>query len=299
MTNQTLIVDIKRNALDDGPGIRTLIFFKGCPLTCVWCQNPEARSPSLELSFDKQMCSECGSCIASCTQDAIDFEYKFRIIRNKCNLCGICVDNCPNSALKLVGKSYSIGELMEIILKDKVFYDNSKGGVTLSGGEPLYHIYYIHNSLKELRKANIHSCIETAGFYNLEKFEEYIKPHVDLIYFDLKIFNPQLHAYYCKVSNERILENFESLIKQDKIEILPRIPLIPSITDTKENLSALARYLSSLNIKKVGLLPYNPLWLSKSEKIGIEHRYNHSEWLSKEKKEEIKDIFSDFTFKDF
>ena len=299
MIDKTLIVDIKRNALDDGPGIRTLIFFKGCPLSCVWCQNPEAKSPYLELSFDKQMCSECGSCIAFCTQDAIDFEYKFRIDRSKCNLCGICVENCPNSALTLVGKSYSIKELMEIILKDKIFYDNSKGGVTLSGGEPLYHVNYVHNLLKELRKANIHSCIETAGLYNREKFEEYIRPHVDLIYFDLKIFNPKLHAYYCKVSNERILENFESLIKQGVIEILPRIPLIPSITDTKENLRALAEYLNILNVKKIGLLSYNPLWLSKSEKIGIEHKYYHSEWLSKEKKEEIKEIFSNFTFKDF
>ena len=117
MIDKTLIVDINRNALDDGPGIRTLIFFKGCPLSCVWCQNPEAKSPLLELSFDIELCSKCGICSKSCNQSAISFEYKYRIDRSKCNLCGICVDECPNSALKFVGKEYSIEELMKIILK--------------------------------------------------------------------------------------------------------------------------------------------------------------------------------------
>jgi len=299
MTDKTLLVDIKRNALDDGPGIRTLLFFKGCPLSCVWCQNPEAKSPFLELSFDKQMCSECGSCMESCNQDAIDFEYKFRIDRSKCNLCGNCVDACPNKALKLIGKEYAIFDLMEIILKDRVFYDNSGGGVTLSGGEPFYHMKFVHKILKELKKAQIHSCIETSGYYNRKEFERLIIPYVDLIYFDLKILNPEKHAQYCKVSNERIIENFEAIINQGTIKILPRIPLIPSITATINNLDELADYLHSLNIKEIGLLPYNPLWLSKSEKIGVNRLYHHSEWLTKKEKKEIKEIFSDFKFKDF
>ena len=299
MTDKTLLVDIKRNALDDGPGIRTLLFFKGCPLSCVWCQNPEAISPFLELMFDKQMCSECGSCIASCNQDAIDFEYKFRIDRSKCNLCGNCVNACPNTALKLIGKEYTIFDLMEIILKDRVFYDNSGGGVTLSGGEPFYHMKFVHKLLKELKNAQIHSCIETSGFYNRKEFEKLIIPYIDLIYFDLKILNPEKHTQYCKVSNKRIIENFEAIIKQGTIKILPRIPLIPSITTTIKNLVELADYLHSLDIKEIGLLPYNPLWLSKSEKIGVNRLYNHSEWLNKEEKKEIKKIFSEFKFKDF
>jgi len=299
MINKTLLVDIKRNALDDGPGIRTLIFFKGCPLSCVWCQNPEAKSPFLELLFDNQRCSECGSCIASCNQDAIDFGYKFRIDRSKCTLCGNCVNACPNAALKLIGKEYTIFDLMEIIMKDKVFFDNSRGGVTLSGGEPLSHINYINQLVKELKKEDIHVCIETSGYYNREKFYEFILPYIDLIYFDLKIYNPKLHARYCKVSNERILENFEDLVKNKSIEILPRIPIIPGITDTNENLSNLANYLKSLNVKKIGLLPYNPLWLDKPEKIGTKQSYDYSEWLDNKDKERIKNIFSDFEFNDF
>jgi len=296
---KTLIVDIKRNALDDGPGIRTLIFFKGCPLSCVWCQNPETKSPFLELSFDKEICTECGNCLLSCNQNAIDFKYEFRILRNKCNLCGDCINTCPNNALKLVGKEYTITELMEIILRDKVFYDNSNGGVTLSGGEPTYHIQFVHELLKELKKAIIHSCIETCGLYNRTKFEKLILPYVDLIYFDLKIFNPDKHAKYCEVVNTKILENFEALIMQEAIQVLPRIPLIPNITDTDENLDQLASYLRSLKINEVAFLPYNPLWLSKPEKIGIMPSYSYKNWLTNKEKERVKLHFKDFKFNDF
>ena len=299
MTDKTLLVDIKRNALDDGPGIRTLLFFKGCPLSCVWCQNPEAKSPFKEITFNKDSCSECGICLKVCNQDAIDFSNKYRIDRSLCDLCGNCIEVCPNYALEFVGQEYSIKELLEIILKDKIFYKNSGGGVTFSGGEPLYHMIFVHKLLKELKKAQIHCCIETSGFYNRKEFERLIMPYVDLIYFDLKILNPEKHAQYCKVSNERILENFEAIIKQETIRILPRIPLIPSITATINNLVELADYLYSFNIKEIGLLPYNPLWLSKSEKIGVNLLYHHSEWLTKKKKKEIKEIFSDFKFKDF
>ncbi|MFX1569356.1 MAG: glycyl-radical enzyme activating protein [Promethearchaeota archaeon] len=299
MIEKTLIVDIKRNALDDGPGIRTLIFFKGCPLSCVWCQNPEAKSPFIELYFDKELCVECGKCLEACTQNAINFDYKYRIDRSLCTLCGNCIDFCPNNALKFVGETYTVEELVNIILKDKIFYDNSGGGVTLSGGEPLVYMDFVHNLLKELKKKEVHVCIETCGFYNENQFDELIYPYVDLIYFDLKLLDPKLHAQYCKVSNKRILENFEILIKKQDKKVLPRIPLIPDITDTSENLKVLANYLKTLQIKKIWFLPYNPLWLSKPEKIGIKPLYTHTEWISNNKKEKIKAFFSDFDYNDF
>lgn len=299
MENPTLLVDIKRNALDDGPGIRTLIFFKGCPLSCVWCQNPEAKSLYRELSFNKNICSECGACIEECNQNAIDFSYEFRIDRTKCNLCGKCIEVCPNRALKFVGKEYHIKDLVNIILKDRIFFQNSGGGVTLSGGEPLYHINYVKDLVKELKREAIHICIETCGYYDREKFYELVLPYIDLIYFDLKIFAPELHRKYCNVSNERIFANFEDLIKKKSIEIVPRIPLIPKITDTQENLSTLANCLKKLNVRKVILLSYNPLWISKPMMIGITPKYDYSEWLDKENKERIKLIFSDFEINDF
>jgi pyruvate formate lyase activating enzyme len=294
-----LIVDIKRNALDDGPGIRTLIFFKGCPLSCIWCQNPETRSPLQEIAFYRENCGECRKCLEVCKQEAIDFSYEYRVRRALCNLCGECVRACPNEALKFVGREYETRELVDIVLKDRVFFKNSGGGVTLSGGEPLYHMDYVSELLKTLKKEGIHSCIETCGYYNRNTFDETVLPYVNLIYFDLKIFDPELHEKYCKASNKIILDNFESLIKEKSVEVLPRIPLIPDVTDTVENLASLADYLKSLNIRRIGLLPYNPLWLSKPEKIGVKPQYNRSTWLKKEEKERIKSILSDFECEPF
>ncbi|TFG29886.1 MAG: glycyl-radical enzyme activating protein [Promethearchaeota archaeon] len=295
----TLIVDLKRNSLDDGPGIRTVIFFKGCPLSCIWCQNPETKLRTQEISFSKDECLNCEKCLEVCENNAIDFSYEYRINRDKCNLCGKCVEICPNEALKFAGNEYDIKTLTKLILKDKIFYDNSGGGVTLSGGEPTVHMEYVHQLIKELKKVNIHICLETCGHYNLEKFNSLILPYLDLIYFDLKIYDSKLHKTYCKASNEIIFKNFENLIQNKGIEILPRIPLIPNVTATKMNLMNLANYLKSHNIKKIGLLPYNPLWLSKTETIGVEKEYTRKEWLTKKEKEEIKDIFIDFEFKDF
>lgn len=295
----TLIVDIKRNSLDDGPGIRTIIFFKGCLLSCIWCQNPETKQSIQEISFNMEDCQNCGKCLEVCDKGAVDFSYDYRIHRDKCSLCGKCIEICPNKALKFAGKEYDIITLSKLVLKDKVFYDNSGGGVTLSGGEPTIHMDYIHQLLKELKKENIHVCLETCGYYNRETFNKLILPYLDLVYFDLKIFDSNLHKKYCGVSNEIILQNFEDLIKNKNIEVLPRIPLIPKITTTNENLEKLEKYLRSLQIGTIGLLPYNPLWLSKTESIGIKAEYNRSSWLEKEEKEEIKRIFSNFEFKDF
>jgi pyruvate formate lyase activating enzyme len=296
---ETFVTGIKRNSLDDGPGIRTVIFFKGCPLSCVWCQNPETKSPSQEISFDKENCTKCEKCLEACNNNAINFSNKYRIDRDKCNLCGECINGCQNKGLKFAGKSYDIDRLFEKILRDKTFYDNSGGGVTFSGGEPTFHMDYLNKLLKNLKKENIHVCLETCGYYNRENFNNLILPYVDLIYFDLKIHDSNLHNKYCKVSNERIFKNFEDLINSDKIEILPRIPLIPKITATKDNLIKLANYLKTKNIKKIGLLPYNPLWISKSETIGVKAEYKRSEWLNPKEKKAIKEIFSDFEFRDF
>ncbi len=300
---KTLIVNIKRNSLDDGPGIRTVIFFKGCPLSCVWCQNPETKLPNQEISFNNQSCIKCEKCYEVCTLGAINFSKKYRIDRQVCNLCGKCIDVCSYDALKFSGKQYSINELMDIILKDKAFYDNSGGGVTLSGGEPTFHIEYLNTLLIELKKSNIHICLETCGYYNLEKFNNLILPYVDLIYFDLKLFSPELHKKYCKVPNETILKNFKDLMekktKKQTLEILPRIPLIPKISTSKKNLTNWVEYLKTLKIKKIGLLPYNPLWLSKVNSIGAKLEYKKSNSLTIKEKERIKLMFSDFEFRNF
>jgi len=296
---KSLIVEIKRNSLDDGPGIRTVIFFKGCPLSCVWCQNPETKSSSQELSFISEKCRKSKKCIEACEVNAINFSNKYRIDRDTCNSCGKCIEACINGALKFSSEIYDVKELMELILKDKAFYKNSGGGVTLSGGEPTQHMEFLAELLREMKKHEIHVCLETCGYYSLKKFNELILPNIDLIYFDLKIYDSKSHEKHCKVPNEIIIKNFEDLMKRDGISILPRIPLIPKITATKSNLMELANYLKSFDIKEIGLLPYNPLWLSKLDSLGVKKEYSRSNWLSKKEKVIIKDIFSGFEFRDF
>jgi len=242
------------------------------------------------------MCSEC---FTICNQGAIDFNSPYRIDRSTCNLCGNCIDLCPEKALKFVGIEYELDDLIKILLKDKTFFKNSGGGITLSGGEPTIHIDYINRLLKNLN-TNIHVCLETCGYFDLKRFEELIIPYIDLIYFDLKIYDEAMHKRYCGVSNKLIFNNFEKILKfNTRVEIIPRIPLIPEITSTDENLRQLSRYLKSLNIKTIGLLPYNPLWIAKTDKIGMNTEYRYSEWLEKDNKSKIKSFFSDFDFKDF
>ncbi|MGV9171197.1 MAG: glycyl-radical enzyme activating protein [Promethearchaeia archaeon] len=293
------IVDIKRNSLDDGPGIRTVVFFKGCPLSCLWCQNPETKSPKQEIYFEKENCTQCFDCVDRCRYDAFDFSEDYPVNRENCIYCGECIEICETNALKFAGKRYTIPELMKIILKDKVFYQNSGGGVTFSGGEPTMHTKYLHQLLKELKNESIHICLETCGFYNNEKFKNLILPHIDLIYFDLKIFDRDSHNQYCKADNSVIFKNFEQLLEKHKEKILPRIPLIPDLTATKQNLSDWAKYLKDLGVDEIGLLPYNPLWTSKMVTLGKKEEYSRSEWLTKKEKRTIKKMFQDFEYRDF
>lgn len=294
-----LIANIKRNSLDDGPGIRTVIFFKGCPLSCVWCQNPEAIMLSQEISFDGEICINCGKCIELCDRKAVDFANQDRVDRTRCNLCGKCIEQCPSEALHFVGREYTVEELVTVVLQDKVFYKNSGGGVTLSGGEPTLHMPYLNQFLKALKQENVRVTLETCGHYNSEVFNDLVLPFLDLVYFDLKIYDKDAHQQFCGTPNSLILCNFEELIRQKKVEVLPRIPLIPTITTTEGNLNELASYLKALGIKKIGLLPYNPLWLSKAKKLGKRARYERSSWLQKEERYQIKRIFADFEFNNF
>jgi len=197
------------------------------------------------------------------------------------------------------GNSYALDELLTILLKDRAFYENSGGGVTFSGGEPTLHMDYLNSLLITLKDEHIHTCLETCGYYNHHRFNELILPHISLIYFDLKIYDSELHKKYCKVPNETIFSNFEDLLKKQSVEVLPRIPLIPKITATKQNLTSLIKYLKSLNISKIGLLPYNPLWISKSKSLGITSEYTQTKWLSNKEKKTIKTMFSEFSFRDF
>jgi pyruvate formate lyase activating enzyme len=293
------ITNIKRNTLDDGPGIRTIIFFKGCPLRCVWCQNPETQSVKQEISYQRENCLRCKKCEEKCPEGAIDVLKKYTINKNLCTYCGLCIDVCKSDSLKFVGTKYSTSQLIDKIIKDKIFYENSGGGITLSGGEPTMQMKFLNKFLEQLKPQNIHVCLETCGYFDSDLFFKYLNSYIDLIYFDLKIFDNKLHKKYCGVSNILILKNFEQLINSNSIEILPRIPLIPKITTSNKNLISWAEYLKELNIQEIALLPYNPLWISKTATLGIKPEYEHVDWLSIKEKERIKKIFLDFKFRNF
>lgn len=265
-----MVLEIRGNSLDDGPGIRTVVFFKGCPLDCAWCHNPESKSPEPELSFDRGRCVDCGSCLAACRKGALERNRERFVDRAACDHCFACVDACPGSALERVGRSLNIDAICAAVERDIPFFAVSGGGVTLSGGEPAMHPAFVGSLLQRLKARGISTIIETCGHFNGDAFERLILPHLDMVYFDLKIMDRDCHREYCGVDNDLILDNFARLARSAKNggpPILPRTPLVPGVTDTEENLCAIARFIAEQGITEARLLPYNPLWRDKIERI--------------------------------
>lgn len=266
-----LLVDIKSNALDDGPGIRSVVFFKGCPLSCVWCHNPESLSRNAELSVDPSLCVSAGYCAPRCPEGAIRTDGGVRVDRARCTRCFECTTSCPSGALSRVGEAVSPEALTARLLRDKPFYDHSGGGVTLSGGEPTGNMEYLGDVAQRLKKAGVHTLLQTCGAFNLPRFETLLYPWLDLIYYDIKLIDAAEHAASCGADNTRILENFAHLqarARDGGVPILPRVPLIPDITDRPENLAGIARWLQRLSATRVQLVPYNPLWSEKHSRLG-------------------------------
>lgn len=278
-----MILDIKGNALDDGPGIRSVVFFKGCPLSCVWCHNPESRRRTPELSFDASACIGCTKCIEACPHDALSHDTPGFVSRSRCDLCFACVDVCPASALTRVGAPSTVEDVLATVLRDKPFYDTSGGGVTFSGGEATLYMEYLGELAAACKSHGIHTLLETAGQFRWDHFERDVLPHIDTIYFDLKLFDESAHREFCGVPNGRILENFARLAAMPSLDLLPRVPLIPGITASDENVLAIGDFLLDHDIRRVRLLDYNPTWVDKTTKIGDDNPYTQQDamrtWL--------------------
>lgn len=274
MKTNPFIFDVKGNCLDDGPGIRTVVFFKGCPLDCLWCHNPESKSARPEISYDCEKCIACGECVNACPEEAISFgrvDGSNPINWEKCSSCFTCVESCPSGALERIGNEMTIDEIVKKILSYKPFYDESGGGMTLSGGEPLLYMEFASGLLRAAREAGIHTLVETSGLFDYDRYLEWIHPHTDLVYMDIKFIDPEKHKRFCGVRNDKILDNFvnlHQLTRNGSFGILPRIPLIPSVTATRENLEAIAAFLAGHGVKEVSLLPNNPLWFVKLNQLG-------------------------------
>ncbi len=271
MERTPMILDIKGNSLDDGPGIRTVVFFKGCPLDCAWCHNPESKKTGREIAFDRKECVACDTCMDLCPERALSRENPYFIDRERCTRCGVCVGGCPSGALSLVGREMTIDEITAEVIKDRPFFETSGGGVTVSGGEPALFMGFLSGLLGSMKNNGVRTLIETCGYFKLDDFRKKIIPFADMIYFDIKIIDPADHRRYCGVSNELILENFIALRELEAtggFTLLPRTPLVPDITDREKNLRAIADFYRRHEITRAAVLPYNPLWKEKSERIG-------------------------------
>ncbi len=268
LSSYPLIFDINRSALDDGPGIRTTVFFKGCPLRCIWCQNPESMDTGAETAFYPDLCINCGDCRKVCPENAIILDSPLRIKRKLCNRCAKCTEECPSLALKKIGQYYPVKELLEILKRDRVFYETSGGGVTFSGGEPMLYMDYVCEIMKGLKDENIHITVETCGYFELSTFREKILPYVDLIFYDIKFFDSKLHREYTGKDNQKILNNFIELYNSPHVPVIPRIPLVPTITAVTENLIQITDFLKKSGCSTYRLLTYNPAAISKRFSIG-------------------------------
>ena len=246
MTLTARIFDIKRDCSEDGPGIRTTVFFQGCPLSCVWCQNPEGQNRALSTDSSE-------------------------------------IQLTPSrSTMPEPVREISLEDLLYRVCIDQPFYHASGGGVTVSGGEATLQMEFLHHFLKALKEKGIHTALETCGFFNYRRFHSQLLPYLDLIYYDLKLFSNELSKRYTGQSNTLILKNFERLTQQKDLNIKVRVPLIPDITTSKDNLSQIANFLKEHNIDKAALMPYNPLWHDKAIKLHMQPRYQRREFMSTE-----------------
>jgi pyruvate formate lyase activating enzyme len=292
-----MIFDIKRYAVHDGPGIRTTVFFKGCPLSCQWCHNPESLEPKPELLLNQTRCAiDCRVCISACPQGAISkIGTAVYIDQEKCDLCGKCIESCVYEALLMAGQKVDVRDVVREIVKDRLFYDESDGGVTLSGGEPLLQMDFLDELLDELKSRDMHVTLDTSGYSPFKDLER-VRDRVDLFLYDLKMMDDRDHEAYTGVSNAVILSNLRELVSSGKsIEV--RIPLVCNVNDDEMNICQTVQYLIELkNIQDVSLLPYHKGGCAKYIRLQKGERLKNFKPPSRERLGQIKQSFLEAGF---
>jgi pyruvate formate lyase activating enzyme len=283
-----IVFDIKKYAIHDGPGIRTTVFLKGCPLHCWWCHNPEGQNPKPELVYRKNRCIGCGECVKTCPEQAISLKAQhIKLNRKNCILCSNCTQVCPSDALSIAGKQTTVKEVVEEIEKDRTFYDESGGGVTFSGGEPFQQPIFLNQLLTQCKKRDIHTTVNTCGHTKYETINK-MRSKIDLFLYDIKKMNPEKHAKYTGASNTQILNNLKNLANNGST-IMINFPIIPTINDDNKNIEDTAKLISSLpNIERVNILPYHKAGIEKYRSLGKPYKLNKIQPPSNQKIQTIK-----------
>lgn len=293
--SKALVLNIQRMSTEDGPGIRTTVFFKGCSLSCAWCHNPESIACYKEIQWVETRCIGCKSCIKLCPNSALNEEKEgIRIDRDRCKRCLKCANECPALAIEVKGEEWELNSLVKEVVKDKSYFEKSCGGVTVSGGEPLVQYEFVSKFFKELKGKGIHTALDTSGMCSIKALED-VLPYTDLVLFDIKLMDPVLHRKYTGKINEDILKNLlkvAEMIKNNKMprELWIRTPIIPEITDCYENIKKIGEFIAG-NIGDVisrwDLCAFNNLCRDKYIRLNVEWAFKDSDLLSKDEMENI------------
>lgn len=292
------IFDIQGFSVHDGPGARTLIFLKGCSLNCFWCSNPEGISKSNIPLYYSSKCIGCGNCKTACPNNAIQFiDEKPVIDRDFCEICNdhTCIDNCYTDTLRMSGRTISVDELFSIIQRDRQYWGN-KGGITLTGGEPLIQVDFARDILEKCYNSYIHTAIETCGNVPWKNFEMVID-YLDWIFFDLKHLDTDIHKKGTGVSNRLILENAERIASKGNYRLIFRMAIIPGYNDSIENITATAEFMRKIGVDEINILPIHHFGSSKYELLGMKYTYGDVKPPDMRKMEEIKNIFDSYAIK--
>ena len=288
--NCGIIFNIQKFSLNDGFGIRTVVFFKGCPLKCEWCANPESQEIHSQILWDEKKCLHCNSCVRNCPTNSVkNIDGKIFFDYHTCEHKNFCVKNCPAHALEVVGEKKSVEEVLQIVMQDLPFYEESGGGVTLSGGESMMQHEFAVELLKALKEKNIHTAIETTGCVSHEIFAEVIN-FLDLILFDIKHWDEEKHREKTGVSNIPILKNFKFAIDSEK-NILPRLPVIPNYNNSIDDAKNFVKLLKSVGAKKIQLLPFHQFGENKYNLLGKKYFYKNFKALHADELKDFQKVF--------
>ena len=292
---QALTFDIKRYAINDGPGIRITIFLKGCPLSCAWCHNPESMLPTIQKLYTASKCIGCQTCVKVCPNEACRLTAEGIVTDEElCKLCGACAEACPTKAIEMTGRRRTVEELLDVIEKERPFFEQSGGGVTFSGGEPLYHAEFLIEMLDACGERGLHRVVDTTGLTKTQTLLR-VAERTELFLYDIKHMDSAKHKHYCGAGNERILGNLTALAASGA-DILIRMPLIGGVNDDDANIEATAAFVADLSGKKkeVNLLPYHNIAVKKYEKLGRSYDKGEMHEPSAERQQEAISIFGKY-----